>query len=208
MVQKWLDPRAIYTRQKIQESFMQLLETQRFEQITVRDITKKAYINRATFYHHYEDKYDLVVRLFEEAIQKFAQHLDSPPIDLGMTNPEQPSKGIVQAFEHIAEHERFYRTMLGENGSPWFITHLCAAIKKLSHERLRMVSQTPHEQRMPSEVAIGLASHFFVGAIMWWLHQENPVAPCQMAIWFLQFVSRGYYDVLGFSIPPGPENRS
>ncbi|GHO49828.1 TetR family transcriptional regulator [Ktedonospora formicarum] len=42
-----------------------------FGAITVGDIVKRAMINRATFYRHYQDKYYLVVKIFEEA----ANHL-------------------------------------------------------------------------------------------------------------------------------------
>lgn len=57
---KKLDPRAIKTRQQIVDAFQQLIQTKHFEQITVKHITELAHINRATFYAHFIDKYELL----------------------------------------------------------------------------------------------------------------------------------------------------
>ena len=61
------DPRAIRTRQLIVDAFTQLIKMKNFGQISVKDITGLATINRATFYAHFVDKYDLLdVVLTEE----------------------------------------------------------------------------------------------------------------------------------------------
>lgn len=54
------DPRANRTRQLIIEAFNQLISTRDFNQISVKDITSLATINRATFYAHFIDKYELL----------------------------------------------------------------------------------------------------------------------------------------------------
>lgn len=54
------DPRVLRTRELIREAFRKLLQDKEFEAITIKDIAKTASINRATFYAHYEDKYDLL----------------------------------------------------------------------------------------------------------------------------------------------------
>lgn len=55
-----VDPRIIRTKQLIQDAFNSLLLEKDFKSITVRDITEKATINRATFYAHFTDKYELL----------------------------------------------------------------------------------------------------------------------------------------------------
>lgn len=66
------DPRAVRTKSLIKESFVKLLEEKDFKYITIKDITTKATINRATFYAHYIDKYilleQLIVDCFEEML--------------------------------------------------------------------------------------------------------------------------------------------
>ncbi|MEM8857792.1 MAG: TetR/AcrR family transcriptional regulator [Chloroflexota bacterium] len=54
------DPRVIRTRRDLIRSMCDLLKEKRYNKITVRDITDRAMINRATFYAHFEDKYKLL----------------------------------------------------------------------------------------------------------------------------------------------------
>lgn len=55
-----LDPRIRRTKGYISEAFRQLLGEKSFKSITVREITERADVNRATFYAHYEDKFALL----------------------------------------------------------------------------------------------------------------------------------------------------
>lgn len=48
------------------DSFMDLSGKKEFKDITIKDITTDAMINRATFYYHFEDIYDLLERVLEE----------------------------------------------------------------------------------------------------------------------------------------------
>lgn len=57
------DPRVIRTRQLIQDAFNALIKEKEFNAITIRDITEKATVNRATFYAHFDDKYTLLESL-------------------------------------------------------------------------------------------------------------------------------------------------
>jgi AcrR family transcriptional regulator len=54
------DPRVIRTRQLLQNAFLSLNLEKDFKKITVRDITERATVNRATFYAHFTDKYELL----------------------------------------------------------------------------------------------------------------------------------------------------
>jgi AcrR family transcriptional regulator len=60
MITQKNDPRVIRTRQLIQNAFRSLNLEKDFKKITVRDITERATINRATFYAHFTDKYELL----------------------------------------------------------------------------------------------------------------------------------------------------
>lgn len=54
------DPRAIRTRKLLVDAFQQLIRIKNFEQITVKDITELATVNRATFYAHFVDKFEML----------------------------------------------------------------------------------------------------------------------------------------------------
>lgn len=54
------DPRAIKTRRLLLDSFVVLVRKKDFTSISVKDITDYAQVNRATFYAHFQDKYDIL----------------------------------------------------------------------------------------------------------------------------------------------------
>ncbi|WP_053361423.1 TetR/AcrR family transcriptional regulator [Bacillus sp. FJAT-27251] len=62
------DPRILRTRKLIMDSFIELSGKKEFKDITVKDITAEAMINRATFYYHFEDIYDLLEKVLSEVL--------------------------------------------------------------------------------------------------------------------------------------------
>lgn len=65
-----IDIRKVRTRKSIIDSFIELLQKKRFESIKISDITNKAMINRATFYYHFADKYELFEVVTRESLLK------------------------------------------------------------------------------------------------------------------------------------------
>lgn len=47
------------TRKLLQKALLEAASEKDFAHVMVSDITEKAMVNRATFYRHYKDKYDL-----------------------------------------------------------------------------------------------------------------------------------------------------
>jgi len=68
MIQSKTDPRVLRTRKLIMDSFIELSEKKEFKDITIKDITTEAMINRATFYYHFEDIYDLLEKVLSEVL--------------------------------------------------------------------------------------------------------------------------------------------
>jgi AcrR family transcriptional regulator len=55
-----LDPRIRRTRQLLQQALDKLLQKKEFDEISIQDIAETATVNRATFYDHYTDKFQLL----------------------------------------------------------------------------------------------------------------------------------------------------
>lgn len=68
MTQEKTDPRVLRTRKLIMDSFIELSGKKEFKDITIKDITTEAMINRATFYYHFEDIYDLLEKVLSEVL--------------------------------------------------------------------------------------------------------------------------------------------
>jgi len=68
MTQSKTDPRVLRTRKLIMDSFIELSSKKEFKDITIKDITAEAMMNRATFYYHFEDIYDLLEKVLSEVL--------------------------------------------------------------------------------------------------------------------------------------------
>ena len=67
------DKRIEKTLKNIENSFLDLLETKKFQNITVTDICKKANINRCTFYAHYDNTFVLLETLQKKLVNEFLE---------------------------------------------------------------------------------------------------------------------------------------
>src|SRR6185437_5221183 len=94
------------TQKLLRDALVELIEERGFEALTVSEITERALVSRAAFYRNYQDKYDLVEKLFADAMGKLLSAVG----DLGR---EHPAEVWVAFFEHIASYERLYRALLG-----------------------------------------------------------------------------------------------
>jgi len=88
--------------EKIERAFVQLLQTQELNNISVSDICKLTDLNRSTFYANFQDIYDLADKLREKLEQDFAE------VFLDDENPEE--NGALKMFRHIKDNQLFYKT--------------------------------------------------------------------------------------------------
>jgi len=94
-----LDPRVKRTRGLILRSFESLLAEKGFETISVQDVTDKAEINRATFYAHFHDKYEL---LDYSISQMFRQEIEKRTLDACHYTPDNLRNLILAVCEFLS----------------------------------------------------------------------------------------------------------
>ncbi len=67
----------IYTANLMNQALVSLLEKKNIEFITVTEITKKAGVNRSTFYLHYDNIYELLEETIENLNKQFKSSFDN-----------------------------------------------------------------------------------------------------------------------------------
>ena len=178
MIQQEKNLRLRRTQKLLREALIELIEERGFEAITVGELTERAMVSRAAFYRNYQNKYDLVEQIFEEAMSDLLNAV-------GELGQEHPPKVWVKFFEHIAEYDRLYRALLGRKGSPWFMRKMCASltdlIKESEHLPHSPTASNRHAHNFSDELVPDLVSAMFVEAITWWLEQEKPCTPKEIA---------------------------
>ncbi len=171
------------TKTLLREAFIALIEERGFDALTIGELTARAMVSRAAFYRMYQDKYDLVEQIFEEAMSGLLGTVG----DLGR---EHPTESWVMFFEHIAKYERLYRALLGSKGSPWFVRKMRASLADLAdlakaHRHGHQLARTATTDRpvlaFSDELMSDLVSTMLVEAITWWLEQGRPFTSREIA---------------------------
>jgi len=89
--------------ERIEKTFVQLLQTKDLKNITVSDICKGSDINRSTFYANFLDIYDLADKLRAKLENEFSALF----ADYDHFNDRS---GALKMFTHIKENQIFYTT--------------------------------------------------------------------------------------------------
>lgn len=73
-----MDLRTERTKRSIANAFLELRKQKSIEKITVKELAELAFINKATFYTHYHDIYDLSDQLEDEFMDSVINELPHP----------------------------------------------------------------------------------------------------------------------------------
>jgi AcrR family transcriptional regulator len=188
MTQNVEDLRVRRTRKLLQKALLEAASEKGFAHVTVGDIAERAMVNRATFYRHYEDKYALLRQYMEELSRLIDSGEGASSADDGQElSADSPPPGLVHLLKHMQANADFYRVMLGQQGDPAF----CAQSFRSYIEggfRLMLSSQAPQADlnRPPVDLTVSYILSAGAGAIVWWLENDQPCSPEQMAVWLYQ----------------------
>lgn len=75
MNDKKADLRYIKTEKIIRNTFLEMLKEMPYEKIEIKTLAERAYINRKTFYLHYNSLSDLLNSLLEEIYEEIVQNV-------------------------------------------------------------------------------------------------------------------------------------
>jgi AcrR family transcriptional regulator len=174
------DLRVRRTHKLLWEALMAELSMRPFEEITVTEICERAMVHRTTFYKHYEDKYALLeqgMRQMYDTLVAQAQHLAPSAFTL-----ENPPPYFVRLFEHVAEHEPFYRLMLCGEGVGRFQRLVKAYVAEVAE---REVTSGHRALTTPLALHVQFLAGGVLSILTWWLEHDRPLSPRQMAQFLL-----------------------
>jgi AcrR family transcriptional regulator len=189
------DLRVRRTRKLLKQALIELTIEKGFAAVTVQDIADRAMVNRATFYRHYLDKYDLLDQYMSEVYDVTASQEEIPVASAQYADFGNPPAGLISLLDHIQQHADFYRVMLGKRGDPAFVQNIQQHIEK----RFRSLLPPNTLPAQPSdpllELCLSYISHAGVGAIVWWLNNGRAYSPHEVAIWLNQ-LSKANLDLV------------
>jgi AcrR family transcriptional regulator len=177
-----MDLRVRRTRKLLWEALLAEMSARAFEDITVTDICDHAMVHRTTFYKHYEDKYALLEQGMRHMYDELVKAEHAPPSAFSL---DDPPPYFIQLFEHVAEHQQFYRLILCGEG----VARFQRLVKDYVAEVVETRAAGMIAAHQPTWAPLAMHVQFFSGAVLsllaWWLENDMPLTPYQMAQYLL-----------------------
>ena len=120
-----LDRRVRPTREQLKRALTQLLLEKPVREITVRELTDRADVNRGTFYAHYTDLYDMLEQMENELLEAFQALLDRHAPD-DLTRDLAPLLSDVFCF--VEENRALMPVFLGQQTADRFLRRFSQVI--------------------------------------------------------------------------------
>ncbi len=182
MKEKSEDRRFKRTRQLLRSALVDLMVEKRYSGITIQNIVDRAGVGRSTFYSHYRDKDDLLVKGFEPALQAFSALVT---VDAAGNLQIMP---VTKYFEHAKEQQHVYKAltrgrvidMMFEKVQEYWSASLEDKIKKSLPEA--------RQTEIPLTVLSNYVAGTFLMLLKWWLNNDMPYSPERMDQMFRQLV--------------------
>ena len=170
------DRRVRRTQNLLKQSLIQLMYEKEFKDITIKDITELADLNRSTFYLHYEDIYDLLNQIENEAIQQFELILTG----FNENKIEHSLTLLEQVFMYIDDNKKIFNLLLKQQKqAPQFLDKIKTLIQIDGLQTLQNV----YSESSPESYTFFLSfvSSGILGVTMTWLNEELTLTPKELA---------------------------
>ncbi len=159
---KKTDRRIRYTKMVIKESFIKFLKQKPISKISVKEICDDADINRATFYAHYLDQYDLLYQIENEIINDINEYLKNYEFKVKNVMPFEMTEKIL---EYVKKNADIFDTLLNLNGDINFQNELTKIIAQHSS----LMNKTDSVSKEDVEYIFHFLTTGSVGIIQKWL---------------------------------------
>lgn len=168
MTEQKTDLRVQRTRKLIMDSFMELSGAKEFKDITVKDITTEAMINRATFYYHFEDIYDLLEKVLSEVL---LVKLDCTSYQ----NSDLNEEALVNIFIAITNFQKSLSNRCHRGYEDTIARIIREQLEVIFYKM--MLKQRPAEDEQALTVTAVMLSWGIYGASVEWRRHSKQISP-------------------------------
>lgn len=186
-----LDRRVKRTRKQLRECLATLLKEKKLQDITVKELTDVADINRGTFYLHYKDIYSLLESIEDEMFEEFVKIINSHDNQKNMHM--KFSLLLDDLFEYIGQNTDLVRILLGPNGDSNFFSKLKDTVRITVCSLWLARLDVKNKERFEAYYSYSLAG--FIGLITYWIDCDFKQTPKEMSEVAKKMIIRGYYTI-------------
>lgn len=169
--------RVRMTKKMIKDAYLELLEHNPSEKISVTDICKRADVNRSTFYMYYEDIIILRREIEDDVLDQIPILSDTPE---AITSDKQFVDILEQFFSYIQKNQRMFRILILQSDNRNFNRRLIETVLKKYHVESLM------ENPILAEYQYVFIVSGVIGLLGTWIEGDFPISARQISELTLQ----------------------
>lgn len=173
-MEKPLDLRIQKTHTALINAFLQLLQTKRFENITINELCELAMVRRATFYKHFADKYEFFTFFVQWIQREFRNRIVPQEYD---RNGVSPYIDIIRfALDFLDENETIVHSVMKSNAFPLLLDLISEQIILDVKERLQTDQNNGKELLLSPELMAFSYTGALLNILRWWIGHKDQMS--------------------------------
>lgn len=156
------------TKRALETSLKNLLLKKPVNKITINDITEDCGVNRATFYYHFKDIYDLIEWSCEEDSRKAAD---------GNTTYETWQQGLLNIFHAVEENKPFILNIYRHVSQEQIVRYLYRVVYQLIIDVVEECAEGMSVREEDKKFIADFYKYAFVGIMLEWISHNMSQPP-------------------------------
>lgn len=155
------------TKLAIVNTFIQLLQTQPIEKITVTTIAEKCGINRQTFYYHFSDIYELLEYMLNSELKDFSEiGCDSDDDDWRLA--------LRKKFDYLQSHKRIILNAYNGQYRMYYEIFLCRQLSPVVEARFLSCEESARVPKEKLNFLVKVYTKILMALFIEWLDEGMP----------------------------------
>jgi Transcriptional regulator len=195
------DLRIIRTKKLIMTAFVELLREKTFEKITIREISERAMINRATFYAHFENKQDLYENLMTYFLSDLSKILEQDQLaDDKNVYVKSIEIALAKFYQFIKENPEFAVIILDSNNEEQLLKKLMIVFGDHYAGLLNNIQVLEKDMKVPIDFIVFYIIGIVTSTLKWWMKDTSAMKPADLSHLVIKLISNGHLTVQGVNI--------
>lgn len=168
------DRRVRRTKRLLRESLSSLLLEKDLTDISVREVTERADLNRGTFYLHYTSVTDLLQKMEDEVICDLRAIVFAHP----PTGQHTVAPALLPMIEYFDENSDLCQSLFAHDVSATFSKKFYQFISEAA--TLFLQTNYPQSQLRHMDYFSHFICYGIIGVVSQWFHQKKDMTPAQV----------------------------
>ena len=188
-VKKIEDRRVKRTKKALRDCLFRLLETKTADDITVKELTAMADINRSTFYFYYKDIDDMIMQIQDEIYSVFEQDVIMKAGSFGTA--EDFVRYLTRYLRFCKDNEKNCKFVMSNDPKNNLAKRIKAALLKAIPDTTKIFSAQDPKRYLTDYAIAG-----FWELILAWMYEGMVIDPEEMAVFLTNIYFYGSRYIL------------